>query len=177
MGTNVSRGAHASTRRPTGRAAGTMSAETQVVLDGFRSIVQALRESSRHSEQTVGLTASQLFVLQKLVETDAASVNELARRTYTHQSSVSTVVVRLVRRGLVARDADPNDRRRVVLSLTSAGRKALTSAPHAPQRAFVAAIGRLSPNARRVIGRALGEIAQAMAGSPRAQMLLEDPPE
>jgi DNA-binding MarR family transcriptional regulator len=154
-----------------------MSAETQVVLDGFRSIVQALRESSRHSEQTVGLTASQLFVLQKLVETDVASVNELARRTYTHQSSVSTVVVRLVRRGLVARKADPTDRRRVVLSLTPAGRKALTSAPHAPQRALVDAVHRLSPHSRRVVGRALAEIAQAMAGSRRAQMLLEDPAE
>ncbi len=152
-----------------------MSSETQVVLDGFRSIVQALRESSRHTEQTIGLTASQLFVLQKLADTDVASVNELAARTYTHQSSVSTVVVKLVRRGMVARKADPNDRRRVVLSLTPAGRKALASAPHAPQQGLVAAVRRLSPNARRTLGRALTEIAQAMAGSRRAHMLLEEP--
>ena len=92
-----------------------MSSETQVVLDGFRSIVQALRESSRHTEQTIGLTASQLFVLQKLADSDVASVNELAARTYTHQSSVSTVVVKLVQRGMVARKADPADGRRVVL--------------------------------------------------------------
>jgi len=152
-----------------------MSLETQVVLDGFRSIVQALRESSRQTEQTIGLTASQLFVLQKLADSDVASVNELAARTYTHQSSVSTVVVKLVRRGMVARKADPNDRRRVVLSLTPAGRKALASAPHAPQQGLVAAVRRLSPDARRTLGRALTEIAQAMAGSRRAHMLLEEP--
>jgi DNA-binding MarR family transcriptional regulator len=151
-----------------------MSSETQVVLDGFRSIVQALRESSRHTEQTIGLTASQLFVLQKLADSDVASVNELAARTYTHQSSVSTVVVKLVRRGMVAREADPNDGRRVVLSLTPAGRKAGVRA-HAPQQGSSPPVRRLSPSARRTLGRALTEIAQAMAGSRRAHMLLEEP--
>ena len=116
-------------------------------------------------------------MLQKLAETDVASVNELAGRTYTHQSSVSMVVVKLVRQGMVARKADPDDRRRVVLSLTPAGRKALVSAPHAPQQALVAAVRRLSPNARRALGRTLAEIAQEMAGSRRAQMLLEELPE
>ena len=167
----------AAPRKPRSRAAGATAAETQVVLDAFRSIVQALRESSRHTERTIGLTASQLFVLQKLAETGVASVNELAGRTYTHQSSVSMVVVKLVVRGMVARRADPDDRRRVVLSLTPAGRRALASAPHAPQQALVAAVSRLSPGARRTLGRGLAEIAQAMAGSRRAQMLLEEPPE
>jgi len=63
----------------------------------------------------------------------------------------------------------------VVLSLTPAGRKALASAPHAPQQGLVAAVRRLSPSARRTLGRALTDIAQAMAGSRRAHMLLEEP--
>ena len=175
MGAHISQPAAVRQRRS--RAVRLTSAETQAVLDAFRSIVQALRESSRHTERTIGLTASQLFVLQKLAETDVASVNELAGRTYTHQSSVSMVVVKLVRRRMVARKADPTDRRRVVLSLTPAGRKALASAPHAPQQVLVAAVRRLSPNARRAVGRALAEISRAMAGSRRAQMLLEELPE
>ena len=79
MGTHVSRGA-----------------DVQAVLDGVRRIVQALRASSRWAEQHVGLSGAQLFVLQKLAETPGMSVNELAERTHTHQSSVSTVVSRLV---------------------------------------------------------------------------------
>jgi DNA-binding MarR family transcriptional regulator len=177
MGAHIYRMPPAARRPPRSRAVRTPAAETQVVLDAFRSIVQALRESSRHTERTIGLTASQLFVLQKLAETGVASVNELAARTYTHQSSVSMVVVKLVGRGMVARKADPDDRRRVVLSLTPAGRRALESAPHAPQQALVAAVRRLSPGARRTLGRALAGIAQAMAGSRRAQMLLEEPAE
>ena len=82
-------------------------ADVQAVLDGVRRIVQALRASSRWAEQHVGLSGAQLFVLQKLAETPAMSVNELAARTHTHQSSVSMVVSRLVEHGLVTRTRSP----------------------------------------------------------------------
>ena len=75
--------------------------DVQAILDAVRHVVQALRESSRLAERQVGLTGAQLFVLQKLAESPALSVNELAERTHTHQRSVSTVVSRLVDRRLV----------------------------------------------------------------------------
>ena len=64
-----------------------------------------LRVASRAAERDVGLGAAQLFVLHKLEEAPRLSLNELAERTRTHQSSVSVVVRRLVNRGLVARTA------------------------------------------------------------------------
>ena len=70
--------------------------EVQAVLDGVRRIVHALRASSRRAEQDYGLSGAQLFVLQRLADAPALSVNELAARTHTHQSSVSTVVAKLV---------------------------------------------------------------------------------
>ena len=76
------------------------------VLDAMRRIVQALRESSRWAERHVGLSGAQLFVLQTLAETPGLSVNELAERTHTHQSSVSVVVSRLAAR-LVERGTRP----------------------------------------------------------------------
>ena len=76
---------------------------TRAVLDSIRRIVRALRESSRKTERSVGLGAAQLFVLQRLAGAPPLSINELADRTLTHQSSVSVVVSRLVRAGLVAR--------------------------------------------------------------------------
>ncbi len=62
------------------------------MLDAIRRIVQALRESSRAAEKRVGLSGAQLFVLQTLGESPGLSLNELAERTRTHQSSVSVVV-------------------------------------------------------------------------------------
>ena len=68
-------------------------------------------------------------MLQQLAAAPAKSVNELADRTYTHQSSVSVVVRRLVEQGLVARRRASDDGRRRELSLTAAGRRLVARAP------------------------------------------------
>jgi DNA-binding MarR family transcriptional regulator len=68
------------------------------------------------------VSAAQLLVLDKLADAPAQSVNDLAERTLTHQSTVSVVVKRLVRRGLVRRQRSQTDGRRTELALTTAGR-------------------------------------------------------
>jgi DNA-binding MarR family transcriptional regulator len=141
--------------------------ETQAVLDAVRRIVQALRESSRLAERQVGLSGAQLFVLQKLAETPAISVNELAARTHTHQSSVSTVVARLVALGLVQRKTSDVDARSVQLSLSADGRRVAGRAPDVPQDRLIRAIEQLKPARRRQLASALGEVAEAMVGIER----------
>lgn len=83
--------------------------DVRAVLDAIRHIVRVLRVSSRAAEKHVGLSAAQLFALHTLAEGRTLSVNEVAQRTFTHQSSVSVVVQRLVRRGLVTRNASQQD--------------------------------------------------------------------
>lgn len=85
--------------------------------------------NTRAIEQQMGLSLAQLFVLQQLDERPADSLNELADRTATHQSSVSVVVRRLVDRGLVARTSSTADKRRVEIELTDKGRSMLAHAP------------------------------------------------
>src|SRR5580692_3701743 len=75
------------------------------VVDGLRRIFRELRLSARGAERGAGISGAQLFVLQSLAQGSAASLNELADRTLTDQSSVSVVVKRLVTRGMVARKA------------------------------------------------------------------------
>jgi DNA-binding MarR family transcriptional regulator len=58
----------------------------------LRKIVRFLRLADRAAEAAVGLSAAQLFVLQTLASQPAASLAEVADRTLTDQSSVSTVV-------------------------------------------------------------------------------------
>src|SRR5690606_17967130 len=116
------------------------SADVQGVLDGIRRIVQALRESSGDAERLTGASAAQIFVLGRLAEHEALSVNELARKTFTHQSSVSEVVTRLVDRRLVARRPDPADRRRRLLTVTRQGHKVLAAAPPTAQERLLGAV-------------------------------------
>src|SRR4051794_10506671 len=136
---------------------------TRVVLDAVRRIVQALHESSRWAEKHLGLTGAQLFVLQKLAESPCLSLNELAARTHTHQSSVSTVVARLVERGLVARVAGESDARRVELRLSADGRKLIRRAPNLPQQRLIRGIERLPAARRRALAASLDALTNAMA--------------
>src|SRR3954449_11206732 len=87
----------------TGAVTGGGGHDIRDVMDAIRRIVRVLRVSSRAAEKQGGLSGAQLFVLHKLADAPALSLNELADRTRTHQSSVSVVVQRLVDRELVAR--------------------------------------------------------------------------
>jgi len=145
-------------------------------LDGIRRIVQTLRVSARTAERALGVSGAQLFVLHSLAEAPAASLNDLAERTFTHQSSVSVVVERLVRRRLVSRTRSAEDGRRIVLSLTPAGRRALESAPEIAQIRLIGALRALSARERRALARTLTRLSEAMGITARPPLLFEDEP-
>src|SRR5215475_9657267 len=90
-------------------------------MNAVRSIVRAQRINTRAVELKMGISLAQLFVLQQLAERSADSLNELADRTATHQSSVSVVVRRLVERGFVSRSSSTADRRRIEIAVTPGG--------------------------------------------------------
>jgi DNA-binding MarR family transcriptional regulator len=115
------------------------------VMDSLRAVVRALRISTRAVEKEIGISGAQLFVLQQLEDAPARSVNDLADRTSTHQSSVSTVVSRLVERGLARREASPVDGRRMEISITERGRRLLENAPRTAQLRMQDAMRRLGP--------------------------------
>jgi DNA-binding MarR family transcriptional regulator len=112
------------------RAAMTLDRQTvERAMNAVRSIVRAQRINTRAIELKMGISLAQLFVLQQLAERPSDSLNDLAERTATHQSSVSVVVRRLVERGFVSRTASAADKRRIEIDLTPAGRALLTDAP------------------------------------------------
>jgi len=102
-------------------------------MDALRRVVHAIRIATRASERAFGLSTAQLFVLRQLSARSGQSLSDLAARTRTTQSSISEVVARLVRNGLVSRAPSSIDRRRAVLSLTPAGDAILANAPETIQ--------------------------------------------
>jgi DNA-binding MarR family transcriptional regulator len=151
------------------------SADVRGALDAFRRIIQALRASSRDAERRVGLSAAQLFALQQIAGLQGASINDLAARTFTHQSSVSVVIQRLVARKLVAKTLASDDRRRVRLTITDAGRALLRRSPEPVQDRLIAGIATLPVSERRALVVALTAIADTLAdGDGVPPMLFED---
>ena len=112
-------------------------------MNAVRSIVRALRINTRAIELKMGISLAQLFVLQQLAERSASSLNELADRTATHQSSVSVVVRRLVERGYVSRASSSADKRRIEIDVTAVGRALLAEAPSTIQMQLMMALRRM----------------------------------
>jgi DNA-binding MarR family transcriptional regulator len=146
----------------TNRASPPESAEAKEILDAVRQIVRALRESSRSAERQVGISGAQLFVLEKLADGHALSLNELAERTLTHQSSVSVVVARLRAAGMVRTVRSKDDGRRLEIALTERGRERLRGAPEAAQERLIRGIVRLSQADRAALARGLRRLVRAM---------------
>jgi DNA-binding MarR family transcriptional regulator len=149
------------------------------VLDAIRRIVRALRKSSRATERSVGLSAAQVFVLHRLAGAPAFSLNELAQRTLTHQSSVSVVVTKLVKRGLVDRTTSTADGRRVEISLTQGGRDLIERTPGpAAQDRLITGLLLIGERRRRALARSLWHLVDAMAlsGEPPAMFFDAAPP-
>ena len=118
------------------------SQATGDILNALRALVQSLRVTSRAAEKQLGLSGAQLFVLETLASGDSLSIGELAERTFTHQSSVSVVVSRLIEQKLVASSKSPDDARKVLQTITEAGRKKLKAAPVSVQDRLIRALAK-----------------------------------
>lgn len=95
------------------------------VLDFMRIIWRidhALQTTSKRTEATIGVTAPQRLVLRIVGRFPGMPAGHLAELLHVHPSTLTGVLKRLERQGLLRRRADFRDRRRALLSLTEKGR-------------------------------------------------------
>lgn len=151
--------------------------DIQSVLDDLRRVVKALGVFSRSAQRRIGVTGAQLFVLKSLRDRAPLSMSQLAARTCTHQSTVSVVVKRLVRDGLVVSTYAAADGRRVELCLTSAGRARLRKAPQTAQEGLIKGLERLPRAVRTRLAGDLHQLIESMQlGDSTPAMFFEDRP-
>jgi DNA-binding MarR family transcriptional regulator len=80
----------------------------------------------------LGLTYPQYLAMMCLWETSPQSVGELGRRLSLDSGTLTPLFKRLERAGLVVRERDPGDQRRVLIGLTAAGRALHATAADIP---------------------------------------------
>ena len=132
------------------------------ILDSLRRLVRELRMASRRAEARFGLTAAQLFVLERVAKSQPVSVNGLAALTLTHQSSVSVVAQRLVERGFLVQRQSRLDRRRRELTITARGRSALKRAPTSVQDRLISAVSAMGKRDQETLAQLLGGVTSAI---------------
>lgn len=144
---------------------GSQASSAAAVLVALRRIVRFLRLADREAEAAVGVSAAQLFVLHALRDAPASSLAEVAERTLTDQSSVSTVVAKLVDQRLVTRKVSLEDRRRAELALTAQGERVLRNAPRMPQMRLAEAVRAMSAAKREQLVESLESLVIALGAN------------
>ncbi|GAA4674859.1 MarR family winged helix-turn-helix transcriptional regulator [Frondihabitans cladoniiphilus] len=95
----------------------------------------------------------QIETLGFLAREGSLSIADLARRRRVRHQSMSAMVAELERRGLAAREADPDDARGVLVSLTTAGHEMIReSRIRRSTRILTAAETVLTPRERGMLG-------------------------
>lgn len=109
---------------------------THEVLVCLRRIIQTFDVHSRYLSRKVGLTGPQLMVLDELVASGPLTVGQVAVGVSLSQATLTGILERMERRGLIRRERSDVDRRKVLVAVTEEGRILHESSPPLMQESF-----------------------------------------
>jgi DNA-binding MarR family transcriptional regulator len=139
----------------------TPDTEDQIVV-AIRRIMHAVELHSRHLVDVFGLTGPQLLVLSEAARLKEAPIKSIARAVHLSQPTVTGILDRLARRGLIERTRDKADRRAVKTVVTKSGQDLLNQAPSLLQEHFRRELGKLEEWEQMLILSTLQRIASMM---------------
>lgn len=113
------------------------------VLVSLRQIIRAIDLHSKKLERESGLTGPQLLVMQHIGIHGEMTSGVIAREVSLSQATVTSILDRLERKELLKRERSHNDKRKVIISLTEKGIRALEDAPALMQESFINAFSQL----------------------------------
>ena len=149
--------------------------DATLIVQGLRRIVKALHSFSQDVYRQYGLTGPQLWALKTLQRAGCVSAGQLARALAVHQSSVSILVDRLEKRGLVHRVRARGDGRFVLIELTKRGLALSAMAPEPAQGRLLHGLQAMSRAEVSQIRRAVERLVAVMeAGDTIARFFFSD---
>lgn len=151
-----------------------MNDRSNTALVALRRILRVTELNARKLAHEAELTTSQLLVLQHVSQRGRALPSEVARAVTLKQATVTVVVNKLEDAGLVTRKRDTDDRRRVWIELTDAGKAALENSPDLLQHRFVKGFDNLEDWEQSMIIAALERVSALLdAGKVDAAPVLD----
>jgi len=129
----------------------------------LETVVYLYTESRRVTKRLArqhGLTGPQVTALKILEGFGALSLSELSARMSAKNSTITGIVDRMERDGLVSRERSTTDRRVVHIRPTERGQRIAAAVPVTAMEIFGAALGSLSTADRAELTRILGVLAE-----------------
>jgi DNA-binding MarR family transcriptional regulator len=132
------------------------------IISALRRIIRVVDLHSKHLARRYGLTGPQIVLMKAIARHQPLSTGELAERCSLGQATVSQILDRLEKRGLVRRSRSSIDKRRVMNKLTEAGHKAVESSPSLLQDRFTSELNKLADWERTLILSILQRVSAMM---------------
>jgi MarR family transcriptional regulator, organic hydroperoxide resistance regulator len=122
----------------------------------------ALQKTSKHMEATLGITAPQRLVVRILGRFPGMQAGQISAVLHLHPSTLTGILTRLQRRGLITRRVDPRDRRRAVFGLTAKGRELDVEVEGTVEAAVRSALREIPQEKIRETVDVLGQLTRAL---------------
>jgi MarR family transcriptional regulator, organic hydroperoxide resistance regulator len=135
------------------------------ILDFMRllwSIEHGLQRMSKRMENEIGITGPQRLVLRLVAQFPDLSAGELAHIVRLHPSTITGILQRLVARGLLERQRDPDDTRRARLRLKPGALAYTRSSRGTVEKAVRQALDRAGAANVRAARKVLAEVAEKL---------------
>ncbi|WP_068307805.1 MULTISPECIES: MarR family winged helix-turn-helix transcriptional regulator [Kordiimonas] len=132
------------------------------ILISIRRITRAIDLQSKQLVKQSGLTAPQLVVMMAIRKEGRASPSTVAREVALSQATITSILDRLEKAGLVRRERSESDKRIVYACLTADGQKRLEEAPELLQAGFLRRYRTLEDWERTMLVSSLQRVASMM---------------
>ena len=131
------------------------------LAEGLRPALLRLTRQLRKESQRFGMSPLDAMLLGLVKHREGIGVSELADLEQMSRPTMSSHVKRLEQAGWLARQApDSEDKRRVGLILTPAGRRAMEAVRRQRNDWLAGRLANLTPEARDILRAAIGPLSQ-----------------
>ena len=148
--------------------------DVQQILETIIYLYTESRRITKELARRAQLTGPQLTVVKILEQIGELSLSELSERIRAQNSTVTGIIDRMEREGLVARERSKEDRRVVIIRLTPKGLALAEDIPLEPMEVFQGALTSLSKDEMRELLRILLKVSKRVksivrrdVGAPR----------
>jgi len=148
-----------------------VKADVDQVLEAIIYLSTETRRITKELARRANLTGPQLTVVKLLETIGDLSLSELSERIRAQNSTVTGIVDRMEREGLVLRVRSTEDRRVVRIHLTDRGAKLAGEVPVEPMEILRTALGGLSPTETRELLRLMTKVAKRIGAIVRDEAL------
>src|SRR5258706_15345136 len=137
-----------------------LKAEVDQILEAIIYLYTESRRITKELARRAELTGPQLTVIKMLETVGDLSLSDLSDRIRAQNSTVTGIIDRMEREGLVVRERSTEDRRVVHIKLTSKGEKLAEDIPVEPMEIFRNALAGLSVSEVRDLLKILTKLAK-----------------